>query len=264
MKVFVIGTGNLGSHLCRAIEAVSRVVDVAFAKAKLKQPQSQIFLKGYYNHSGYDLEDLKATRIDDLALLPEYDLVIIATPDDLIATISNSIQTNAVVVHTSGSVPMDVLSIHSNHGVLYFPQSFSKTRDVDFSEIPICIEYATTIAQERIEAVANTLSQKRHYLDSNQRKQLHLAAVFTNNFVNHCYTIAQQLLNEQQLDATLLEPLMKETLRKAIDLSPVDAQTGPARRGDHQTITAHLELLNSTQKEVYKSITQSILNTYGN
>lgn len=264
MEVILIGTGNLGSHLCRAIEAINGGDHSAFAKAESKQPSSQIFLKAYYNHTAYDLDGIKAPRITDLHSIPECDLIIIATPDDHIASISNKLNADAVVVHTSGSVPLEALSAHKHHGVLYFPQSFSKARPVDFSTIPVCVEYATDAAQKCIEVMASSLSRKRYHLNSQQRKQLHIAAVFTNNFVNHCYTIAQQLLDEQDLDAALLEPLMKETLQKAIDLSPYDAQTGPARRGDQETINTHLQLLDAAQKEVYQSITQSILNTYGN
>ena len=166
------------------------------------------------------------------------------------------------VWHTSGSVPMDVLNHHKHYGVLYFPQSFGP-RITDFSELPACLEASDEVSMKELEMVAGMLSRKRHYLNSSQRKQLHLAAVYTNNFVNHCYTKAAELLNDQQLDAELLAPLMRETLEKAIENGAFNSQTGPAVRGDQQTIETHLQQLKDIDRDMYRSITQSIIDTHG-
>ncbi len=264
MKIIVIGTGNLGYHLCKAIENQIVDGDSAFAKADINNVKNSLKLVGYYNTSTREILEFKAPLLDSLQDLPKADLIIIATPDDSIKNVSASIITDAIVVHTSGSVAMEAISSHKNHGVFYIPQSFSISRTMDFKELPICIEFNNTMAQEVLEDVGNTLSQKLTHLNSQQRGKLHIAAVYMNNFVNHCYTKAGEILKDSQIDAELLYPLMNETLAKAQDLSPLEAQTGPARRKDDQTIERHLDTLKATDREMYEAITQSIKNTYGN
>jgi predicted short-subunit dehydrogenase-like oxidoreductase (DUF2520 family) len=112
--------------------------------------------------------------------------------------------------------------------------------------------------------VAVTLSRKREQINSQQRKKLHLAAVYMNNFVNHCYSKAGEIMKEAYMDANLLDALMRETLEKAIDLSPQKAQTGPAIRNDLKTIEKHLKMLEKEDREMYRSITTSIQKTHGN
>ncbi|WP_438962697.1 Rossmann-like and DUF2520 domain-containing protein [Nonlabens sp.] len=264
MEIIVIGTGNLGFHLCKAIENQKVVKNSAFAKAKNNNVKNSLKLVGYYNNSARVMTDLKAPLLDSIHNLPQADLVIIATPDDDIAQVSAALKTRAIVAHTSGSVSIEAVAHHKNHGVFYIPQSFSKTREMDFSTLPICLEFNNVTAQKVLEDLGNTLSRKLTHLNSEQRGRLHIAAVYMNNFVNHCYTKADQILNDAQVDASLLYPLMNETLAKAQDLSPLQAQTGPARRNDEQTIARHLKSLKSNDRAMYEAITQSIKNTYGN
>lgn len=264
MDIIVIGTGNLGFHLCKAIENEHVGNNFAFAKAENKNVKNSLKLIGYYNSSAGEIPELKAPLLHSIDKLPKADLVIIATPDDYIAAVSRSFKTSAIVAHTSGSVAMDAVSNHTNHGVFYIPQSFSKSRPVDFMELPICLEFNNRTTQGILEDLGNRLTRKLTYLDSQQRGRLHIAAVYMNNFVNHCYTKADELLNDAQIDASLLYPLMNETLAKAQELSPKKAQTGPARRNDVQTILKHLDALKSSDRNMYQAITESIKNTYGN
>nr|WP_042272383.1 DUF2520 domain-containing protein [Nonlabens ulvanivorans] len=264
MEIIVIGTGNLGLNLCKAIENQYVNNDSAFAKAKNTNVKNTLKLVGYYNTSATCIDTLKAPLLYSIKALPKADLVIIATPDDHIVNVSTTINSNAIVAHTSGSVAMQAVSNHVNHGVFYIPQSFSKSREMNFEELPICVEFNNSIAQEGLEKLGNLLSSKLTYLNSQQRGRLHIAAVYMNNFVNHCYTKADEILNEANIDASLLYPLMNETLAKAQEISPYEAQTGPARRNDVQTIARHLEALKSNDRNMYDAITQSIKNTYGN
>ncbi|MGJ8685532.1 MAG: Rossmann-like and DUF2520 domain-containing protein [Nonlabens sp.] len=268
IEIIVIGTGNLGYHLCKAIEnqkdALLNVDNSAFAKADNNNVKNTLKLVGYYNLSAREIPEFKAPLLYSIDELPKADLIIIATPDDFIKEVSDSIKNDAVVVHTSGSVAMDAVSRHKNHGVFYIPQSFSKSRAMVFDHLPICIEFNNTVTQHVLEDLGNTLSRKLTHLNSQQRGRLHIAAVYMNNFVNHCYTKADEILQESQIDASLLYPLMNETLAKAQDLSPLAAQTGPARRNDEQTIARHLNSLKTNDRAMYDAITQSIKNTYGN
>lgn len=264
IEIIVIGTGNLGIHLCRAIENQHVDNKSAFAKAENNNVKYCLKLVGYYNKSAREIPELKAPLLDSINNLPKADLVIIATPDDYIKDVSLALNTDAVVAHTSGSVAIEAISNHTHHGVFYIPQSFTRSRSVDFKELPICLEFNTDQAQSVLEELGNTLSRKLIYLNSQQRGKLHIAAVYMNNFVNHCYTKADEILNEEQIEASLLYPLMNETLAKAQELSPKEAQTGPARRNDVQTIARHLKSIKANNQQMYKAITQSIKTTYGN
>lgn len=244
MTVFVIGTGNLGTQLCRALESALN-------------PHVQ--LVGYSNKKGQALKDVKAPI---LSSVPLCDLIILSVPDDAIAVVSDTLPHSQFIVHTSGSVPMSVLERHDRHGVLYIPQTFSKERPIDFSEITICLESNTKAAMEQLEMVGSTLSRKQKHINSSQRQQLHLAAVYMNNFVNHCYFKAGEILQQESIDPNLLDPLMTETLAKAQDIGPYNAQTGPARRDDKQTLQRHLDQLQELDREMYLAISESIKTTY--
>ncbi|SCY03568.1 Predicted oxidoreductase, contains short-chain dehydrogenase (SDR) and DUF2520 domains [Nonlabens sp. Hel1_33_55] len=245
ITVFVIGTGNLGKQLCVALES---------------DQDSQIKLMGYTNHSLNDIPQIKAPLFKEK--FPKCDLYLLAVPDDSIEKVSASIPANQPVAHMSGSVPMSVLDSHDEYGVLYIPQTFNKYRQADLEEITICLESGSMEMKEKLWMVAGSLSRKRTHINSTQRQQLHLAAVYMNNFVNHCYYKSAEILKAADLDPKLLEGLQTETLENAKQSKPHDAQTGPARRGDSATINRHLEQLKESDQAMYLAISESIKRTY--
>jgi predicted short-subunit dehydrogenase-like oxidoreductase (DUF2520 family) len=164
------------------------------------------------------------------------------------------------VVHTSGSFAMKDLKNTTSKGVFYMLQTFSKDKEVDFSVVPFCLEAEHTADYLLLEKVARVLGVKVYPINSEQRKALHVAAVFVNNFTNHLYKIGNDICKEHQVPFEILEPLIQETSEKIKTLSPEKAQTGPAIRNDEKTIKNHLELLQKEQQEIYKLITQSIKN----
>ena len=207
IRIIVIGTGNLGGHLCNAFQSVAA--------------SKKVLLKGYYNRAQNELSGSQAPLLTDLNNLPEADLILLAVPDDAIEKVSGQIKAGkAIVAHTSGSVAMSALQHHQNHGVFYLPQSFSSSREPRFGDISICLESSSEEVNQVLEMVAVTLSRKREQINSSQRKKLHLAAVYMNNFVNHCYSKAEEIMEEASMDTHLLDALMRETLEKAIALSP--------------------------------------------
>lgn len=246
MKTVIIGTGNLGIQLCMHFER-----------------SDSVELVGYFNKNKRKISILKAPLLENFNTIPACDFVLICTPDDSIATISSLLTTKAIVLHTSGSVPMHAVSNHQQHGVFYLPQSFSSTRIPHFENITLCLEASCDTVLEKIMLLGSSLSRKRKLLNSTQRKNLHLAAVFANNFVNHCYYKTEQLLKKEHLELEILEPLMRETLEKALSLGPLQAQTGPAKRADFQTLTTHKNMLDTADRDMYEVITNSILKTYG-
>ena len=198
--------------------------------------------------------------VTDFSGVLDADLYIIAVSDDAIASVSDQLPfKNRLVVHTSGSAALDCLNNNNRKGVFYPLQTFTKRKEVDFNNIPICLEGENSTDFRLLEKVAKSISEKVFAINSKQRKALHVAAVFVNNFTNHLYLVGNEICKEHQVPFDILKPLILETAQKIITLSPEDAQTGPAKRNDKQTIEAHqLFLTNTNQANIYKTLTQSI------
>lgn len=249
IKVIVLGYGNVGRHLVKAFQAAQDVEVV------------QVYHRSAQDDS--ELSDVEITS--DISEIKVADVYVIAIPDDEIEGFSKQIPKNdGIVVHTSGSV--SIQKIHDTHqkGIFYPLQTFSKDRTVDFSTVPICIEAQSERDLETLRTLAESISVSVHHITSVERRKLHLAAVFVNNFSNHLYHISEEILLENNLSFDLLKPLLRETTEKAIISKPAEVQTGPAVRNDEQTIEQHLELLrNKKYRKIYKAITKSITATHG-
>ena len=249
-SVVIIGAGNLATQLALAL----------FEKGiQVKQVYSRKF------ESASELAGkVNASFTNNLAqLFPEADLYVIAVKDSAIQEVLENLKIDEtqLIVHTSGSVPMSILDgFSNNYGVFYPLQTFSKTRKVDFSAIPICIETNHPSNMMKLEKLGEMLSSSVNQINSDERKTLHLAAVFVNNFVNHLYSIGANILHDKKLDFNLLKPLIRETAEKIEVLQPIDAQTGPAKRNDQNTINAQLKMLQDKPdfQKIYSFATESI------
>lgn len=247
IKVVLIGSGNVTQHLIKA-----------FAKSK-KINVTQVFSRQKEALTSLLDSDKITNNLNDLAAA---DVYIIAVSDDAIATVSSQLPfENRLVVHTSGSVPLDALDQKNRKGSFYPLQTFSKKAEVDFSQIPIFLESENESDFELLKNVAEIVSNKIYKINSEQRKALHVSAVFVNNFVNHLYQIGNEICLENKVPFEVLKTLILETANKVMTLSPKEAQTGPAIRNDKQTIASHLAFLSDeNQKNIYKTLTQSIQN----
>lgn len=246
ISVVIIGSGNVAQHLISAF-AKSETVEVI-----------QVFSRNVAT----EIKKFDASKItNNFSKLKEADLYIISVTDTAIKEVSSQIPfKNKLVVHTSGSVAITELNDKNRRGVFYPLQTFSKNKSVDFSEIPICLEAENETDYQLVEKVGKSISEKTFKINSEQRKALHVAAVFSCNFVNHLYEIGNKICDENQVPFEILQPLIIETANKIKTLSPSEAQTGPAKRNDTQTINAHLNFLqDETQKEIYKILTKSII-----
>jgi predicted short-subunit dehydrogenase-like oxidoreductase (DUF2520 family) len=206
---------------------------------------------------------LDSTKItNDWNTLAEADLYILAVSDDAITSVSSQLPfENKLVVHTSGSAPMTSLDNKNRKGVFYPLQTFTKGKAVDFKTIPFCLETQFENDYTLLEKVAKSISNNVFAIDSHQRKALHVAAVFVNNFTNHLYQLGNDICQENNVSFDILKPLILETANKILTLSPEAAQTGPAKRNDISTIAAHESFLtNENQSIIYKILTQSIQN----
>jgi predicted short-subunit dehydrogenase-like oxidoreductase (DUF2520 family) len=246
IRVSIIGSGNVAQHL---IVAFSKTTDIELVQVFTRKDAAVAHLIN---------PDKIYTDFNDIIAA---DLFIIAITDDAITEVSAAIPfSNELVVHTSGSVSIEAIDNKNRQGVFYPLQTFSKSKEVDFKTIPICIETKNEKDFQIIEKVAKSISNTVYKINSEQRKALHIAAVFVCNFVNHLYQIGNDICIENDLPFDILKPLIQETANKILTLSPNQAQTGPAKRKDTQTINAHLSFLSDeNQKEIYKMLTKSII-----
>ena len=246
IRLSIIGSGNVAQHLIQAFIKSSEIELV------------QVFARSEKSVSHLISVDKITSNYNELQAV---DVTIISVTDASIAEISKNIAfENALVVHTSGSVAMETLDSKNRKGVFYPLQTFSKSKEIKFKYIPICIEAENLNDLQLLETVAKAISNSVYNINSEQRKALHVAAVFVSNFTNHMYQIGNEICNKNGLSFDILKPLILETANKIVSLSPIEAQTGPAKRKDTQTINAHLSFLSDeNQKEIYKMLTKSII-----
>lgn len=234
MRITFIGSGNVATHMAAALKnAGHRILQVYSPNMH----NAAILAYHVGAEAVSDMKDMNA----------EADLYIISVKDDAIEKVAAHLSAfNKLIVHTSGATSLDTLSKHAqNAGVFYPLQTFSKQKEVNFWSVPLCIEGASEEITKQLFELAHTISNNVYRISSDQRKILHLAAVFACNFPNYLYHVSQQLLAQHQLDFDLLKPLITETADKIQSALPVDVQTGPAIRNDEQTMQAHINLLHN-------------------
>lgn len=186
------------------------------------------------------------------------DLYVISVSDRAIRSVAEELKdTEGLVVHTAGSVPMDVLPQH-RRGVLYPLQTLSKRRLLPALKVPFYIEASQEQDLALLRELAESMGSKAEPMDSERRKYLHLAAVFCCNFVNHLYSISADILAEHDIPFSAMLPLIHETADKVEQLSPHDAQTGPAVRWDEEVMAQQMALLDDEQRQLYQLLSNSI------
>ncbi|WP_353169755.1 DUF2520 domain-containing protein [Flavobacterium sp.] len=244
IKVILLGSGNVATHLFQAFSKANGV--------EVVQVFSRTISKDFP----------ETLQTSDFSKITKADVYIICVSDSAISSVSSQLLfENRLVVHTSGSSDLNLLDSKNNKGVFYPLQTFTKNKAVDFSEIPICLEAETISDYTVLEKVAKSISKKVYAISGEQRKALHVSAVFVCNFTNHLYQIGNEICLKNTIPFEILQPLIKETAEKIQSLSPSEAQTGPALRNDQKTIEKHIDFLtNENQKEIYKILTKSIQN----
>lgn len=251
-SVSFIGSGNVATHLAMVFRKKGYSIQEVYS------PNAE--------HKQQFAKKLSCQPLKKMAdLTTEVDLLIIAVPDTKVEWVANKLpEINGIVVHTSGITGMDCLKACRNYGVFYPLQTFTQGREMDISDTPFCIEGATENVKEKLFQLAEQISTVVQYVDSVDRKKLHLAAVFVSNFSNHLYSVSHDFLQSQQLDFSLLLPLIRETAAKVQDVLPTEAQTGPARRNDQSTLKIHMEMLKSSpvNAKLYRLFTEQIKNKF--
>jgi len=242
MKITLIGGGKLGKQLYRVCTAAAEIELVQWVVRSAERGKTP---------EGISL-------VNDINKLHPADLYLLAVSDQAIPKVAAALPEEAFVVHTAGGVALDVLN-QNRAGVFYPLQTFSEGRNMDFSKLPIGLESKDASDLPLLEKLVQALGARAFHMNSKQREQLHLAAVLVNNFTNHLFAEAAALCVQNDLPFELLKPLIQETVDKLENLSPKDAQTGPAVRHDQQTIEKHLTLIQEhSLQEIYKVVTSAI------
>ena len=281
MKTIFIGAGNVAWHLAFLFSTTnSEKQDLQITHIwsrnrenaeTLKQKLTEIDNLNKNIEISHSVEQLDFSKTDaDLAILSIADGAFESVLSKLI------LPPTCILAHTSGAQPMEMLQLASQNvlgekiekiGVFYPLQTFSKAKEVDFSAIPFCIEASDKANDKEIEEkltnLAKQFSNKVFQVSSKDRSILHVAAVFACNFSNYLWTISEQILKEKNLPFDMLKPLLEETLQKALEINPSNAQTGPAVRNDKKVIEKHLEMLKKMNlddnfTQIYKLMTESI------
>lgn len=249
ISIVIIGAGNVATHLFRALIS-SKNFQVVQVYNRTKENLG--FFKDKVDTTS-NIEQLKVA-----------DIYILALKDDIISTVAKTLPNkDALIVHTSGATSMKALTGMERGGVFYPLQTFSKTKEVDFSQIPICIEASHRDDEVILEKLSMDISKNVYKINSDQRKKLHVAAVFVSNFANYMYTIGEDICKNNNIPFEILHPLIIETADKATKIGPVSSQTGPAKRNDEAVIEKHLSLISNEQRNIYKIITHAIQGLYG-
>ncbi len=249
MKIVIVGSGNVATVLCKAIKNAGHEI----AQIVSRNLEHAAKLASVYH--------VKTGLLTDREFV-EADIYILALNDaGLVNPEKFSALKNKFVVHTAGSVSMNVLkTITGAYGILYPLQTLSKVADT-VPEMPLIVEANSTETLYRLTEFAKTISQNVIHCTEGERLHYHIAAVFAGNFTNHMYAIAESYCDKEKVEFKNLIPLIKEITSRLDRFSPQQVQTGPAIREDILTINKHLQTLSSHAdiKYLYLKLSESIL-----
>ncbi|MBK6930243.1 MAG: DUF2520 domain-containing protein [Saprospirales bacterium] len=250
-KIVIVGAGRIAHHLGKRLRAKGLCVTQVLSRSAGPGQELAAELRSEWSDRWSDIH-------------PDADWVLLAVRDDAIEEVGAALAPYAqaaLVTHTSGATQGAVLEPYFKRSGVFYPlQSFSTERMPVWSKIPFCIDARSEADVVLLMKVAKIIGNLAYRVNDDQRSVLHVAAVFANNFANHCFAIAEKIMEEKGLPFELLHPLMEETLAKALQDSPARMQTGPAMRGDTDTIRRHLEGLEQhpAWRELYRGMSQSI------
>lgn len=246
--ISILGSGNVATQLAKGLKLEGARISHIYSRNQITGKELAL--------------QVNAEFAEEISQLPKEQLILICTPDDQISSVLSDIPLETPVAYTSGSVELSSLTQRSHLGVFYPLQTFTKGREINLFEIPFFIEATNTDFAQQLFNLAWKVSRKVYFADSQKRSELHLAAVWINNFTNHLVYISDKYLQEKQLSIEFLQPLLKETIQKLDQISAYEAQTGPARRGDLTIVKKHLEKLHGAEREIYRLLSENIIKTY--
>ena len=250
-KIAIVGAGNVAYTLCKILKDKEINPYCVYVRDSAKAEKMR--------------QDLDVETVSDYEKVLKSDFLIIAVRDDEVSEVaSHLVDYKGLAVHTSGTKPSEVLNRIERYGVFYPLQTMSKDRAISFDDVPLLIYANSPEDLIRLHGFASTLSSKVEYCDDEQRKAIHLAAVYVSNFTNVMLGVGDKLLKDNGLKLEVMKPLIEEMIKKSFETSPEEALTGPARRGDFATIAEHEKMLadNPDELAIYMILTDYILEKY--
>jgi predicted short-subunit dehydrogenase-like oxidoreductase (DUF2520 family) len=252
-SISFVGAGKVASVLCSKMYQAGYVIDLIVSHSE--------------NGARILSDACKASFSQSLIFSDSTKIIIVAVPDHQLISVLGEIKCKpqTLILHTAGSYGLEVFPEHIKlKGVFYPLQTFTKGRKADYNDIPFLLESADAKSSEVMKNLAESIGGKVHFADTEKRRKLHLCAVFVCNFTNYMLTCGKEIALESDISFEILLPLLKETISKAIDIGPENAQTGPALRNDKNTIEKHLELLSFSAdlQKIYNDMTRSIMKYY--
>ncbi|SIR15588.1 Rossmann-like and DUF2520 domain-containing protein [Maribacter ulvicola] len=250
ISVVIVGTGNVAQNLYHAFKKSSEI--------NIKQVIGR-------NREHLAFVQNKALISTDFSNNITADVYILAVSDDAISAVAQKFKgIDGVLAHTSGATSLDAIKFAQRPGIFYPLQTFTIGKIISLDTIPLCLEATNSKDLNILKTLGNQLSKSVLEVNSEQRKTLHVAAVFVNNFTNYMYTMGSEICAAHNIDFSLLKPLIKETASKLDTLTPIQAQTGPAKRGDQKTLHNHLQIIKDKhQRELYTLLSNAIKEKHG-
>ena len=252
-RIALVGSGRMAHNLSKGLLQANHRISHLIARPSKK---AQELAK---NISAQSI-DIEGVQLEDF----DVDLILLAVSDEAIETVSHQfseeVKKHIPIAHTSASTPMESLKEFNHFGVFYPFQTMTIGREVIWKEIPIIVESNSPYLEKSLLQLAGSLSEKYEVMSLVQRKSLHLAGVFVNNFTNHLIHLAENHLKENNINPKLTHALLQETMLKVMEIGPDSAQTGPAIRGDHRTMKVHLDQLENKKSTalIYELLSKSI------
>jgi predicted short-subunit dehydrogenase-like oxidoreductase (DUF2520 family) len=249
-NISFIGAGRVASSLCHEIYNKGYTIDLIVSENE---------------KNGKALAHSCLAEWSSHPLIPSStNIVIVAVPDHKLKSVLSSLICieETLIVHTAGSIGLNIFPENIKmKGVFYPLQTFSKNRNINFNEVPFLIESTDSNSDEILKGLAESISLRVYFANTEHRRMLHLAAVFVNNFTNHMLVMGGEIALKAGFSLDILAPLIQETVSKALETGPENSQTGPAVRNDKNTIEMHLELLSFSPElqKIYKELTDSII-----
>ena len=249
-RITLVGAGNVAHNFGKSFRQAGYLINEIYSRTN----NSAVLLS----------QALNCNYTTDLSTLDrKTDLIVISVNDDALEEVLEQIKIkDTPIVHTSGSNPISIFEKKGfeNYGIFYPVQSFSKNEPESLIPIPICVEGNNQNMENLLLSFARSVSKRVYVLNSEKRKALHIAAIFANNFTNHLYHVAHDLLSKHKISFEIIRPIIEKTSDKIKTETPKNAQTGPAARKDDKVIAEHLKFLSKYEdyQEIYQLMTESI------
>lgn len=248
LRVAIAGSGKVASAMARRMREGGTPAAAILARNR---------------NAGAALADNARSTFLPLEELPtgtQFDLILLCVADSAVSDVARLLKPYAShLLHVSGTVPLAALGA-GKHGVFYPLMTFPAETEPDWKGVRVFTEATHPQLEELLPELAALLQVTAVPADGRQRFQLHLAAVFANNFTVASVRAAKSLLDEAGQPLETLLPLMRATFQLLLQQDPDQVQTGPAQRGDISTMDAHAQALagHPELQEMYRAISQFI------